>query len=153
MALVPNALIFLLGEELDRTFAIQSQLVRAGVQNPIFALRDFEESKRHLLNLAEQSEWTRVLRPHLAIVTLDEEGVALDFLQWLKREPRLNGVRVILLADQRRPRDVQAGVEFGVNDFYDRDGDLPRLAADIIGMAAREPGEEAREACQGRRLR
>lgn len=139
MALVPNALIFLLGEELDKALLIQSHLVHAGIGNPIFALHDFTETKRHLSRLAEEKEWATGPGPHLAIVSLVQGNAALEFVEWLRAHPALQHTLIVALADRSRPQDLQAALSLGANGFVCNDTDPRGLAESIQSLSFRQP--------------
>ena len=126
----PNALIFLLDENLDDALLIQTRLIRAGIRNPIFALRNFSDAKQHLVNLAQDRDWSRVSAPHLALIALDSNGKALDFIRWLRAEPVLNGVTVFLLAEHSQPT-VQEGAELGASEVHFKGSNFEALAASV----------------------
>src|SRR5688572_18133976 len=113
MALSPNALLFILGEDLDRALQLQSHLIRSGLHNPVFTIRHFAEAKLHLLNLAAETGWQLATEPHVAIVCLDQQGDALEFLRWKQLQLQLNGTLVLLLAERSRAEDIEAAMNLG----------------------------------------
>src|SRR5688500_18750379 len=125
----PNALIFLLDEDLDEALLIQTRLIRSGIRHPIFALRDFSDAKHHLVNISQDQDWGRASEPHLALVALDRHGKALDFLRWLRAEPSLRGVGVLVLAEHDQPAAIQEAVESGANEVHFKGANFEELAA------------------------
>lgn len=127
----PNALIFLLDEDLDEALLIQTRLIRAGIRNPIFALRDFSDAKQHLGNFAQDQDWPRVSEPHLALIALDPHGKALDFLRWLRTEYALSRVTVFVLADHNQSTAIQEAVELGASEVHFKGSNFEVLAASV----------------------
>ena len=134
MALSPNALLFILGEDLDRALQLQSHLIRFGLQNPVFTIRHFAEAKLHLLNLAAERKWQFAAEPHLAIVCLDKEGSALEFLRWKQLQPELNSTQVLLLAERSELEVIESAMNLGANGFFFQDGDLRQFARELRGI-------------------
>jgi DNA-binding NarL/FixJ family response regulator len=134
LVLVPNALIFLVGEELDYAFLMQSHLLRAGVRNPIFALRGFSESKNHLLQMARDKDWEHVTEPHLAVISVGQDGAGLEFLEWLRSRPMFRCIMALVSVERGRPDDLHRSLDLGANGFVYKDGDHAREAGMIAAL-------------------
>jgi hypothetical protein len=131
-----NGLIFLLGEEFQETFIIQSALIGSGVRNPIVSLSDLQSARPQILQLAASTEWEQAPGPHLAIVSFQQEGPALDFVRWLRALPAFTHVLVIALVDRGRSSTLQAAFDAGANLFHYRGPDFEgaKLATTIRGL-------------------
>ncbi|HEX7859670.1 MAG TPA: hypothetical protein VF773_05045 [Verrucomicrobiae bacterium] len=134
MALTPNALLFILGEDFDRSLQLQSHLIRSGLRNPIFTIRDFSEAKTQVRNFAEERQWQLAPEPNVAIINLDVRGAALEFLRWKQLQPPLDSTLVFLLAERSRPTVIQEAMNLGANGFFFKDGDLRQFAHELRAL-------------------
>lgn len=127
MALSPDALIFLLGEDLDEAVRLQGSMISAGIRNPIFALRDFSASKTHLEQLASHKKGAGGPAQHLLLVSLEHEVEALDFIRWLRCQAAFDRHLVLALGDHAQSSALKLALNYGANDFHYKDGDHEKL--------------------------
>lgn len=129
-----NGLLFLLGEDFDDAFRLQSQLIGEGLRNPIFALRDLSLAKQHLVQLASEKAWVHNPSPHVAILSLRSGPSALDFLGWLRDHPKLARIVVVVLSDPARPQELQKALDAGASTFHHWDRGPESLARTIRSL-------------------
>lgn len=129
-----NGLLFLLGEDFDDAFRLQSQLIGEGLHNPIFALRDLSLAKQHLVQLASEKAWVHNPSPHVAILSLRSGPTALDFLGWLRDHPKLARIVVVVLSDPTRPQELQKALDAGASTFHHSDLGPETLAMTIRNL-------------------
>ena len=134
-----NGLLFLLGEDLTETLLTQSQLLAAGLRNPIFALGDLQSARSQLLELARDPHWIHSADPHLVILSLRDEFAALDFLSWLRARPELVRTIVLVLARPSRPQVLQKALNLGANLYHYHHLGAERLAATIRNLRFYNP--------------
>ena len=144
MALTPSALLYILGEDLDRALQLQSHLIRSGLRNPVFTIRHFSEAKTQMLDVVDERQWQLAPEPHLAIVCLDDRGAALEFLRWKRAQPALNSTLIFLLAERSRPNEIQEAMNLGANGFFYKDADLRLFAHELRALQLVSPASDVR---------
>jgi CheY-like chemotaxis protein len=80
---------------------------RVGVPNPLHILREGEEAIRYLSGQGRYVDRGAHPMPCLMLIDLKLPGMSgLDVLKWLRTQPVLQTLRVIVLSSSRRPPDI-----------------------------------------------
>ncbi len=128
---MPDLGLILLIEDLeDDVTLIRNGLRKGRVQNPIHAVRDGEEAIAYLQGegkFANRDEF-----PLPALILLDLKLPRFDgfeVLRWIRSQPGLNGLRVIVLTSSEEIRDVNRAYELGANSFLIKPLDFNQFVA------------------------
>jgi CheY-like chemotaxis protein len=110
--------ILLAEDREDDIILVQRAFERGGVRNPLFVVRDGEEAINYLSGVFPFSD--RVCFPIPTLLLLDlklPRADGFDVLRWLKTQPDLASMRVIVLTSSEDIRDVTKAYQLGANSF------------------------------------
>lgn len=113
-----TAVILIAEDRDDDILIIRKSLEKAGVPNPIQIVKDGEEVIAYLLG--EGKFANRAEYPLPALLLLDLKMPRMDgfeVLRWLRQQPVLKTLRVIVLTSSQEIRDVNRAYELGANSF------------------------------------
>lgn len=114
-------------------FLLEHAFKKAGIQQPLRAVRDGQEGVDYLSGEGEFSDRRRFPLPCLIILDLKmprKNGI--EFIEWLRGEPRFRRVPVLMLSSSANPDDIDRAYEAGANAFLVKPASNPerlRLAA------------------------
>src|SRR5436190_8325383 len=113
-----QALILLVEDRGDDILLIQRAFQRAGVTNPILAVRDGEEAIAYLSGAGPYSNRAEYPLPWLTLLDLKMPRVdGFDVLRWIRSQPELRRLIVVVLTSSEEMRDVNRAYELGANSF------------------------------------
>jgi CheY-like chemotaxis protein len=82
---------------------------RVGVENPLRIVPDGDEALRYLSGEGTYADRVDHPIPSLILMDLKLPKVSgLDVLKWIRAQPALHGLRVIVLSSSKRPPDIGA---------------------------------------------
>jgi len=113
-----GATILLAEDREDDIILVQRAFERGGILNPLFVVRDGEEAINYLSGVFPFSD--RVCFPIPALLLLDlkmPRADGFDVLRWLKTQPDLASLRVVVLTSSEDIRDVTKAYQLGANSF------------------------------------
>ena len=102
----------------DDVFLIQRSLDRAGVFNPIQVVRNGDDAIAYLQGAGKFAKRNEYPLPSLVLLDLKmprTDGFAV--LRWIRHQPALKALRVIVLTYSEDIRDVNQAYECGANSF------------------------------------
>ena|SRR5436190_2997702 len=121
-----NEPIILLAEDReDDVILVQRAFKRAGFDIPLRVVRDGEEAIRYLSGAAQYADRNRYPIPSLVLLDLKlplKDGF--EVLRWLKEQPDLKHVPVIVLTLSNRIRDVNQAYALGAYSFLVKSTDF-----------------------------
>jgi CheY-like chemotaxis protein len=109
----------------DDAFLLERLLRQAGVRNPLRRFHDGEEIVQYL-------EGASAL-PCMVFLDLKmPKLIGFDVLSWIRKEPRLAGVKVYMMSGGREPRDETTAERLGADDYFTK-FPPPEVLADLVG--------------------
>jgi len=111
--------VILLAEDReDDILLIRRAFKKAFLSNPLFVVRDGEEAIDYLRGEAKYSNRKEFPLPDLLLLDLKMPRVdGFGVLKWLRQQPGLSSLRVVVLTSSDSISDVNRAYELGANSF------------------------------------
>jgi CheY-like chemotaxis protein len=134
---VKSGYSFLVAEDDENdVFFLQRAFQQAKVENPLNVVRDGQEAIEYLSGEGKFSDRTLYPLPHLLILDIKmPRKTGLDVLDWLREQPELRCVPVVVLSSSAHRTDIERAYELGANAFVVKPASLERRVelAKLIG--------------------
>ena len=135
---MPESALFLLVEdEEDHVVLVRRAFDKAKILNPLQVVRSGEEAMVYLEVAGPYSNRDEFPLPKLVLLDIKMPGISgFDVLRWLRQQPHLRALRVIVLTASNEIRDVNLAYQLGANSFLVKPvdfDDLVRLTEAIQG--------------------
>lgn len=127
-----NRAILLVEDNEDDAFLMQRALKSAGISNPLQLVEDGHEAVEYLSGHGQYSN--REQHPVPAIVFLDLKlplKRGLDVLAWIRSQPELKGLIVVVLTSSNEPSDLREAYRLGANSYIVK----PPTASQLLDLA------------------
>jgi len=122
-----NALVLLVEDRPDDVFLMLRAFEKAGIKNPVRVVTDGEEAIRYLSGEAKYSDREVFPLPELVLLDLKLPKVdGFEVLRWIRSQPSLMGLRVVVLTSSSDIRDVNNAYAIGANSFLVKPMDFDR---------------------------
>ena len=113
-----HAVILLVEDREDDILLIRRAFKKAFLNNPLFVVRDGEEAIDYLRGEAKYSNRKEFPLPDLLLLDLKMPRVdGFGVLKWLRQQPGLSSLRVVVLTSSDYISDVNRAYELGANSF------------------------------------
>jgi len=113
-----GATILLAEDREDDVILVQKAFEKGGIRNPLFVVRDGQEAIDYLTGVFPFSDRDRFPVPSLLLLDLKMPRVdGFDVLRWLRTQPNLAPLRVVVLTSSQDIRDVSKAYQLGANSF------------------------------------
>lgn len=116
---MPDQAVILLAEDReDDILLIRKAFQKGGISNPFFVVRDGEEVVAYLKG--DGKFYNRAEYPLPSLLLLDLKMPRMDgfeVLKWIRTQPGLSALRVVVLTSSERIRDVNVAYNLGANSF------------------------------------
>lgn len=112
----PHEPILLVDDEPDAVTLLRHAFARAGITNPLHIASDGDEAIAYLRSASAE----RSKHPYPALVLLDlklPRTSGLEVLAWIRQEPGLAGLPVVILTSSRERTDVCRAYALGANSY------------------------------------
>jgi CheY-like chemotaxis protein len=120
-----RALILIADDSDDDITVIRRALKRASVPNPLFAVKSGEEVIAYLKGEGRYSNRDEYPLPDLLLLDLKMPGIdGFDVLRWIRQQPGLSSMRIVVLTASDHMRDVNLAYQLGANSFMVKPGDF-----------------------------
>jgi CheY-like chemotaxis protein len=120
-----QAVISVVDDGDDDVVLIRRAFQQAALPNPIQVVRNGEEALAYLGGAGKFSNRVEYPLPHLVLLDLNMPRVdGFEVLTWIRQEPGMRGMVVIVLTSSDRIRDVNRAYEIGANSFFVKDLDF-----------------------------
>jgi len=121
--------IFLLLEDSeDDAILVQRAFQKGNILNRLITLRNAEEGMAYLLGSGAYNDREHFPVPALILLDLKLPGIdGFDFLRWLRQQPRLEKLRVVVLSSSDRVRDINLAYKLGANSYLIKPLDFERF--------------------------
>lgn len=126
MQLLPNYDVILMAEDNeDHAILTRRAFKQAGLVNPLFVVQNGEEAIAYLKGEGKFSNRSEYPLPTLLLLDLKMPGKnGFDVLEWLRREPELSALRVVVLTTSDHIHDVNRAYQLGANSFLTKPVDF-----------------------------
>src|SRR5258705_4711509 len=116
---MPDQAVILLAEDREDDIAlIRKAFARAYVLNPLQVVRDGEEAIAYLSGEGKYSNRAEFPLPDLLLLDLKMPRVdGFEVLQWIREQPSLSSLRIVVLTSSNQLRDVNRAYQLGANSF------------------------------------
>ena len=102
----------------DDVFFMRRTWTDVGVPNPLQVVNDASAARRYLSGTGPYANRVEYPIPGLILLDLKLPGLlGTDLLKWIREQPTIHSVRVIMLSSSNRPADIQAANELGANSY------------------------------------
>jgi len=110
--------MLLVEDDPDDILLIQHAFAKASLVNPLKIVRDGEEAVKYLSGSEDYSDRSRYPLPSLVLLDLKlPRKSGLEVLQWLRQQPNLKQIPVIVLTSSKESSDVRRAYELGANSY------------------------------------
>ena len=126
MHLTPNYEVILLAEDNeDHVILTKRAFKMAGLLNPLYNVENGEEAIAYLKGEGKFANRSEYPLPTLLLLDLKMPGKnGFDVLQWLRGQPTLSALRVVVLTTSDEIHDVNRAYQLGANSFLTKPVDF-----------------------------
>ena len=113
----------------DEAYAFLLQMVfeRAGISNPVQVAQDGQMAIDYLAGEGAFADRGKYPLPCLVLLDLKMPKVnGMDVLAWIRRQPHLKKLVVVVLSSSAQPEDVERAYELGANSYIEKPIELER---------------------------
>lgn len=116
--MIKPSVILLVEDREDDVTLIRRAFRQAYLNNPLYIVRDGEQGVAYLKGTGPYSSRDEYPLPDLILLDLKMPRMdGFEFLQWLREEPGINRIPVIVLTSSDQLRDVNRAYALGANSF------------------------------------
>jgi CheY-like chemotaxis protein len=124
----PKDVILLVEDNEEDIILLRRAFLRARVLNPLLVVRDAEEAVYYLEGTGRYANRAEFPVPSVMLLDLKLPGMGgLDLLRWVRDQPGIGHVRVIVLTSSERITDVNQAYQLGASSFLVKPADLDSL--------------------------
>ncbi|HEY5914199.1 MAG TPA: response regulator [Verrucomicrobiae bacterium] len=129
--------ILLVDDSADDIFLVRSAFRNAQVPNPIQEAHNGDEAIAYLQGKAPFNDRTRFPLPALMLLDLNMPmRNGFEVLEWLRAQPGLKRLTVVILTSSLREEDVDRAFDLGANSFLVKPSSIEDLTA--VGRTLRD---------------
>lgn len=113
-----QALFLLVEDNDDHVLLVRRAFLKSKVVNPLQVVRSGEEAIAYLEGTGRFSNRAEFPLPAVILLDLKLTGMSgFDVLRWIRRQPGLRAVRIVVLTSSSEIRDVNLAYQLGANSF------------------------------------
>jgi CheY-like chemotaxis protein len=129
MTTPPGSILVVEDDEAD-LFLLRRALTDAGVSNPLRIAHDGKECVDFLASLRPPAEMAAASAPRLVLLDLKMPRLSgIDVLRWLRDQPVLRSIPVVVLSSSANQRDIEQAYALGANAFVPKPSSIEQRAA------------------------
>jgi len=130
---MPDREVILLAEdEEDYVLLIKQAFLKAEIQNPLFVVSTGGELMAYLKGEGKYANRDEYPLPDLLLLDIKLPGfTGLEVLGWVRSQPGLSGLRVLVLTSSDHMRDINDAYRLGANSFLLKPYDF----SDLVHLA------------------
>ena len=111
-------LILIAEDNDDHVLLLRRALQKGALLNPVFVVKDGEEAISYLKGEGKYADRYEYPLPSLLLLDLKmPRKNGFEVLEWIRQQPGLKRLRVVVLTTSDAPRDVDRAYELGANAF------------------------------------
>jgi DNA-binding response OmpR family regulator len=142
------AVIFVLENSTDYLFLLEQAFRRGSLRNPLKVARYGNEAILYLKGIGVYADREHYPVPNLMLIDMSlPDGSALSVLGWIRRQPALEKVPVIMLVHPTQQNYLQEALDLGANSYFVTRDDFDTLIRMIRELQL--PSEFSRKATAG----
>jgi CheY-like chemotaxis protein len=123
----PDSILQVEDEQADVEL-LQVVFKRAGITNPVHVVTDGQMALDYLAGAGRFADRERHPLPCLVLLDLKLPKVdGLDVLEWLRHQPNLKRLVVVVLSSSVQRRDVERAYDLGANSYAQKPPELGRM--------------------------
>lgn len=127
--------ILLVEDEENDVFFMQHAFKEVGILNPLQVAQDGQEAMDYLGGNGGYADRERFPLPCLTLLDLKLPGVmGLDVLKWMREQPALKTLIVIVLTSSRLGPDIERAYQLGANAYLVKPSRPPELREIATGI-------------------
>ncbi len=116
--MLKNQYILLVEDDPNDVLLIQRAFQKAGLREQLQVVRDGREAIAYLSGEAEYADREQYPLPFLLLLDLKMPGTdGFEVLRWVRAEPRLKRLLVVVLTSSNLQADVDRAYELGANSY------------------------------------
>src|SRR5437899_6641011 len=113
-----HEIILLVDDDANDILLIQRAFQKAGFRDNLKVVHDGEQAIRYLSGQDEYADRQKCPMPFLVLLDLKMPGMdGFDVLTWIRREPELKRLLVVVLTSSNLQSDVDRAYELGANSY------------------------------------
>ena len=117
--------ILLIDDSETDALLIQRALKKAGLEDPVFWIRDAEEAVAYLQGKREYANRDLFPIPNILLLDIRMPKIdGLELLRWLKEQPELNRVLVVMVTGIEDTRQINEAYRLGAHSYLNKEGTL-----------------------------
>ena len=110
--------ILLVEDDPNDVMLLERAFKKANIMNPIQVVDNGEDAQAYLLGADKFSDRKKYPMPEVILLDLKlPRKSGLEVLAWLKHQPNLKRIPVIVLTSSAEKRDINRAYELGVNSY------------------------------------
>jgi len=130
-----NPIVVAVDDDADDVDLLRLLLRKAGIANPLEVYREGEQIIRALSKFAQAS--FKAIRPLLCFLDVKMPGMTgHEVLKWIRAQPALDGLPVVMLSSSEHPEDIKQAAENGAQCYLTK-YPQPAVLKEIIDEAER----------------
>lgn len=120
--------ILVVEDEPDAITLLQHAFHKAGIRNPVHTARDGDHAIAYLSGQGACADRTAHPLPHLVLLDLKLPRCSgLEVLEWIRAQPALRGLPVVILTSSKERTDVRRAYAAGANSYLVKPSSLAGL--------------------------
>ena len=132
--MTPRPILYAEDEEND-VYLMRRAFQKAGVQNPLHVVTDGAEAMRYLGGTGEFANRERHPIPCLLLLDLNlPRQSGLEVLRWLREQPALKSLAVVILTSSSQDRDIGSAYALGANGYLVKPPSSEKLIELVISL-------------------
>lgn len=139
-----DSLIIAADDDRDDADLLRILLRKAGLTNPVEIFKEGEEVVSSLSRLVQKS--IKALRPLMCFLDIKMPSMnGHEVLRWIRAQPTLDRLPVVILSTSEHPRDIQQAVQEGAQCYlakYPQPAILKQVVEEAQRFALGSPAEE-----------
>ncbi len=115
---VQECSILLVEDDPNDVLLTQRAFRKANVANPLHVVSDGEQAEAYLAGRGAFADRTQHPLPVLVLLDLKlPRRTGLEVLEWLRQQPSLNRLRVVVLTSSRETSDINRAYDLGASSY------------------------------------
>ncbi|QYM79346.1 response regulator [Horticoccus luteus] len=132
---MPKA-ILLVEDNIDDVLFMKRALSKSGVPNRLFVVENGQKALDYLAGREPYADRSVYPLPRLVLLDLKlPEVPGFDVLRWIRSEPELAGLAVVVLTSSDHPSDIRQAYALGANSFLSKPGNADELGELVRSLA------------------
>lgn len=120
-----QAVFLLVEDDPDQVILLRRSFRRANLLNPLQVVTSGEEAIEYLSGTGKFANRVEFPLPSLVLLDLKMPGIdGFDVLLWIRRQPTMASLRVVVLSTSDETRDIDRAYKLGANSFLVKPSDF-----------------------------